>query len=40
VQFKTTASHNPQTMGKEADCYVALHGAVEMYFAVTGDTSN
>jgi hypothetical protein len=34
VQVKTTAGHNPQTMGKNADCYVALHGAIEMYFAV------
>lgn len=36
TQVKTTAGHNPQTMGKHADCYVALHGAIEMYFAVTG----
>ena len=21
-------------MGKDADCYIALHGAIEMYFAV------
>jgi len=35
IQEKTTANHNPQTMGKDADCYVALHGAIEMYFAVT-----
>jgi AIPR protein len=35
VQLKTTASHNPQTMGKDADCYVALHGAIDMYFAVS-----
>ncbi len=31
--FKTTADHNPQTMGKDTDCYVALHGVIEMYFA-------
>ena len=33
--FKTTAAHNPQTMGKAADCYVALHGVIDMYFAAT-----
>jgi hypothetical protein len=33
--FKTTASSNPQTMGKDTDCYVALHGVIEMYFAAT-----
>jgi hypothetical protein len=33
--FKTTADHNPQTMGKDTDCYVALHGVIEMYFAAT-----
>lgn len=33
--FKTTADHNPQTMGKNTDCYVALHGVIEMYFAAT-----
>lgn len=32
--FKTTASHNPNSMGKDADCYVALHGLCSMYFAV------
>lgn len=35
IQATTTAAHNPQTMGKDADCYIALHGAIEMYFAVT-----
>jgi len=30
----TTASFNPQTMGRMADCYIALHGAIDMYFAV------
>jgi hypothetical protein len=34
IQETTTASNNPQTMGKDADCYIALHGAIEMYFAV------
>jgi hypothetical protein len=33
--FKTTANHNPQSMGKDTDCYIALHGAMEMYFAAT-----
>jgi hypothetical protein len=31
--FKTTANHNPQSMGKDTDCYIALHGVMEMYFA-------
>jgi AIPR protein len=35
TQFQTTARSNPQTMGKDADCYVALHGSIEMFFAVT-----
>lgn len=35
IQETTTASNNPQTMGKDADCYIALHGAIEMYFAAT-----
>jgi len=34
IQETTTAGNNPQTMGKHADCYIALHGAIEMYFAV------
>lgn len=34
TQETTTAANNPQTMGKDADCYIALHGAIEMYFAV------
>ena len=29
----TTASNNPQTMGKSAACYVALHGAIDMFFS-------
>jgi len=33
IQETSTASNNPQTMGKKADCYIALHGTVEMYFA-------
>jgi hypothetical protein len=33
TQETTTAKHNPQTMGKHADCYVALHGLIEMFFA-------
>jgi hypothetical protein len=35
TRFQTTARSNPQTMGKEADCYVALHGSIDMFFAVT-----
>ena len=34
IQETTTAAFNPQTMGKMADCYIALHGAIDMYFAV------
>ena len=29
----TTAAHNPQTMGKSAAIYIALHGSVEMFSA-------
>lgn len=39
TQHKTTAGHNPQTMGKSSDCYVALHGAIDMYFDVIGQES-
>jgi hypothetical protein len=28
-----TAKHNPQTMGKDADCYIALHGLIDMFLA-------
>ena len=35
IQETTTAHHDPQTMGKRADCYVALRGAIDMYFAVS-----
>jgi hypothetical protein len=34
IQETTTAHHNPQTMGKSADCYIALHGSIDMFFAV------
>jgi AIPR protein len=34
IQETTTAGFNPQTMGKSADCYVALHGSIDMFFAV------
>jgi hypothetical protein len=27
------AANNPNTMGKKADCYIALHGALEMFLA-------
>lgn len=33
--FKNTAHHNPQSMGKDTDCYIALDGAMDMYFAAT-----
>ena len=29
-------ANNPQTMGKRADCYIALHGSIDMYFAMIG----
>lgn len=35
AQEKSTAGHNPNTMGKLADCYIALHGSVEMFVAVS-----
>ncbi len=35
MQEKQAAAHNPNMMGKNADCYVALHGAIDMFFAVT-----
>ena len=35
TQEKTTAGNNPQTMGKKADCYIALHGSIEMFFATS-----
>jgi hypothetical protein len=35
TQETTTAGNNPQTMGKKADCYIALHGSIDMYFAMT-----
>jgi hypothetical protein len=34
MQFKTAGNHDPQAMGKQSDCYVALHGAIDMYFDV------
>jgi hypothetical protein len=35
VQETNTAKNNPQTMGKSAPCYTALHGSLEMFFAST-----
>jgi hypothetical protein len=32
VQETVTARNNPQTMGKSADCYTALHGLILMFF--------
>jgi hypothetical protein len=31
IQETTTADSNPQTMGKQAACYIALHGLIEMF---------
>jgi hypothetical protein len=33
VLFKEAADHNPNTMGKQAGCYIALHGLCRMFFA-------
>jgi AIPR protein len=33
--FKNTADHNPNTMGKHADCYISLHGMLEMFAAMS-----
>jgi AIPR protein len=35
-QETSAAGNNPQTMGKKAECYVGLHGALEMSFATNG----
>jgi AIPR protein len=34
TQETSTAHNDPQAMGKHADCYIALHGQIEMFFAV------
>jgi hypothetical protein len=34
LQETGPAGNNPQTMGKKADCYIALHGSIDMYFAM------
>ncbi len=36
VVHKNVAFHNPQTMGKDAGCYVALHGLMSMFGATAG----
>jgi hypothetical protein len=33
TQETSVAGNNPNTMGKLADCYVGLHGSIEMFFA-------
>jgi hypothetical protein len=33
LQETNAAGNNPQTMGKRAECYMALHGAIEMFFS-------
>lgn len=38
VQHKEVAKHNPQTMGKTAGCYIALHGGLDMFFARQDDS--
>ena len=35
LQETNAAGNNPQTMGKKADCYIALHGSIDMYFAMS-----
>ena len=34
LHVTSTAAHNPNAMGKDADIYMALRGAIDMYFAV------
>src|SRR5262249_22701740 len=34
LQETNAAGNNPNTMGKKADCYVSLHGSIDMYFAM------
>ncbi len=34
TQETSTAHNDPQAMGKHAECYIALHGQIEMFFAV------
>lgn len=34
-QETITARSDPQRMGKTADCYIALHGAIDMFFSAT-----
>jgi hypothetical protein len=34
LQETGSGGNNPQTMGKKADCYIALHGSIDMYFAM------
>lgn len=34
LQETGSAKNNPQSMGKNADCYIALHGSIDMYFAM------
>lgn len=33
LQETSTAKNNPQTMGKDRDVYIALHGSIDMFFA-------
>lgn len=40
LQETGSAKNNPQTMGKNADCYIALHGSIDMYFAMAGASKN
>ena len=34
LQETGAAGNNPNTMGKKAECYIALHGSIDMYFAM------
>jgi hypothetical protein len=33
-QETNAAQNNPQTMGKSVECYIALHGSIDMFFAM------
>jgi AIPR protein len=39
LQETGSAKNNPQSMGKNADCYIALHGSIDMYFAMAAASS-
>lgn len=40
LQETGAAKNNPQSMGKNADCYIALHGSIDMYFAMAAGSKS